>query len=168
MKISVAALYNSEVQALQIDEHVRLTGELGARYPRGARVTAAIRRIAHGVYVDGFVEAQAAEICMRCLEPFTRSARVRMQEPFSEDVRVEDALFADASPLVGRTLDLEDFVSQLLELDEPLAPVCKDDCQGICQTCGVNRNITKCTCAEQIADQRWAGLARFIEERGQG
>ena len=43
----------------------------------------------------------------------------------------------------------------LLEL--PLAPLCSEDCQGLCPVCGANRNTEPCDCAP-VADPRWAAL----------
>jgi uncharacterized protein len=39
----------------------------------------------------------------------------------------------------------------------PLAPLCKEDCQGLCLYCGADRNETPCTC-QVPTDARWATL----------
>ena len=43
-------------------------------------------------------------------------------------------------------------------LDLPLAPVCRDDCPGLCPQCGANRNDTACECAEDVGDLRLSVL----------
>jgi uncharacterized protein len=40
----------------------------------------------------------------------------------------------------------------------PFAPLCREDCQGLCAQCGVDKNVTTCTCVRP-ADPRFAALA---------
>ena len=115
--------------------------------------------------MEGFVEGVETETCARCLEEFRRPTRVEFEEAFSEDVAPNDAMFSDVSPLVGREIDLDDLVTQLLEVDEPMAAICDERCKGICPVCGSNRNISGCDCKEPIVDERLAGLARLLQER---
>ena len=49
-------------------------------------------------------------------------------------------------------------VLPLLLLELPLAPLCSADCEGLCATCGVNRNLTRCECVTTEIDPRWAAL----------
>ena len=165
MKIPVDRLFGSDVEAIEVNQTVRPGGDVGARYPDGVNVVATIGRITHGVHMEGFVEGVETETCVRCLEEFKRATRVALAETFSEDVAPKDALFSDVSPLVNRTIDLDDLVTQLLEIDEPMAAVCDEACMGICPVCGGNRNVADCSCEASVKDERMAGLARLIQER---
>jgi uncharacterized protein len=164
--IPVDRLFGSDVEAIEVNQVVRLSGDVGTRYPDGVKVVATITPISHGVYMEGFVEGVENETCVRCLEGFRRSTRVAVEEAFSEDVAPDDAVFAEVSPLVDRTIDLDDLVTQLLEVDEPMAAVCDERCKGICPVCGSNRNVSGCDCKETVIDERLAGLARLLQERG--
>jgi DUF177 domain-containing protein len=166
VKISVEHLFGPDVEVIEVDQHLRLGDDLATAYPDGVRVVASVRRIQHGVYMEGEITGREAETCVRCLEPFVRDARVEIAEAFSEDVRPQDAQFADLAPLVDRTIDVNELVEQLLEVDEPIAAVCMQDCAGICPHCGVNRNRERCNCHEEQIDERLAGLAKFIQEPG--
>ncbi len=166
MKISVDRLFGRDVEVIEVDQHLRLGDDLAVRYPDGVRVVATVRPIQHGVYVEGDVAGREVETCVRCLEPFVRDTRVAIAEAFSEDVRPEDAQFADLAPLVDRTIDLSELVEQLLEVDEPIAAVCSEQCKGICPTCGANRNREPCSCRDEQIDERLAGLAKFMQEPG--
>ena len=55
-------------------------------------------------------------------------------------------------------LDLEPIVHDACILELPLAPLCRDDCQGLCPVCGANRNSETCSC-EAPVDPRWSALA---------
>jgi uncharacterized protein len=166
LKISVERLFGLHPDTIEVDQTLRLRGDLATRYPSGVRVVADISHISRGAYVEGRIEGREQETCVRCLEPFLRDARVKIEEAYSEDVTPAEAQFSEMSPLVERTIDVDDLVTQLLEIDEPLAAVCSQDCRGICPTCGVNRNRSACACSERRIDERLAGLAKFMEEPG--
>ncbi|HBU75246.1 MAG TPA: DUF177 domain-containing protein, partial [Acidimicrobiaceae bacterium] len=36
--------------------------------------------------------------------------------------------------------------------------LCSDDCKGICDVCGVDRNEVPCECVVVVRDDRWAAL----------
>ena len=165
MKIPVDRLFGQDVEAIEVNQVVRVGGDVGSRYPDGVHVVATIEPITHGVYMEGSLEGVERETCARCLEEFQRRTRVRIEEAFSEDVAPKDALFSDVSPLVDRSIDLDELVTQLLEVDEPMAAVCDERCKGICPVCGSNRNVSGCECKEQVVDERLAGLAKLLQER---
>ncbi len=164
MKLSVDRLFHPDVVAIEVDQPLRLTGELGKRYPRGVRLTGTVTHISHGVHLHGRVSGEERETCSRCLEEFPRHTDIEFDETFSEDVKPEDELLSEVSPLVDRCIDVTALVEQLLEVDEPMAAVCNDDCKGICPLCGSNRNQVECRCHEDVVDARLAGLAAIRDE----
>jgi uncharacterized protein len=40
-----------------------------------------------------------------------------------------------------------------------MRPICRDDCQGLCGSCGKNLNTGDCDCDTEVTDARWSGLA---------
>jgi uncharacterized protein len=54
-------------------------------------------------------------------------------------------------------LDLESLARDAVMLELPLAPLCSEDCLGLCPQCGANRNETSCTCVI-AGDPRWSAL----------
>lgn len=166
MKIPVDKLFGPDIEAIEVDQLVRPTrGELGVRYPHGVHVSARITQISHGVYMEGEIDGEESEVCVRCLEPFSRHVHVTVEEAYSEDVLPSEALTSDVAPLVARAIDLDDLVEELLEVDEPLAAVCSMGCRGICPNCGNNRNVQPCSCTFDDPDPRLAGLAKLLSER---
>jgi uncharacterized protein len=164
MRIAVDRLFHPDVSSIEIEQRVRFAGELAKRYPDGVVVEGRITHIRHGVHLEGTLRGVERETCARCLELFDRPIDIDVAETFSEDVGPGEDAAATVSPLVDRTIDLTDLVSQLLEVDEPMAPVCSPDCRGICPTCGVNRNVATCSCVHEAVDPRLAGLARLRDE----
>ena len=164
VKIPVDRLFHPDVQAIEVDQQLRLNGDLATRYPEGVHISARITPITRGVHMQGTLEGTEAETCVRCLETFARPATIAIEETFSEDVGRDQDFYADVAPLVDRSIDLSDLVSQLLEVDEPMAAICRPSCLGICPVCGANRNAASCGCEAHTPDARLAGLARLRDE----
>jgi len=101
----------------------------------------------------GTVDAQWAGECVRCLGLARGRLHVEVRELFDPDSDNEETY-----PLGGDQVDLEPLVRDAVLLELPLAPLCADDCQGLCPVCGVNRNQTSCTCAAEARDPRWSAL----------
>ncbi len=128
------------------------------------------------VLVNAEIEAVTDDSCSRCLEPATVNVSVNMEEEFSptnadlvdgpnnrvaeEDDYYDPTLVIDEQNF----LDLSEGLGQALLSALPIAPVCKEDCLGICPICTVNRNIIQCSCAKSSSDPRWAGLAGLLEK----
>jgi uncharacterized protein len=55
-------------------------------------------------------------------------------------------------------VDLRDSLRECAVLGYPQAPVCREDCQGLCPACGSDRNEGTCECEETSVDPRWDGL----------
>jgi uncharacterized protein len=94
--------------------------------------------------------------CMRCLEPANRvmhvDAREVDQPGGGEDLR---------SPYVnGDELDVRAWAHDALALDLSGQVLCKDDCAGLCPTCGENLNANPHE-HEQPVDSRWAKLSEL-------
>jgi uncharacterized protein len=54
---------------------------------------------------------------------------------------------ADEELFDGKTIDLDPLVREQVLLALPMHAVCRDDCKGLCGTCGQNLNEGQCDCA---------------------
>lgn len=63
----------------------------------------------------------------------------------------------DLFPYEGEHVDLEPLFREEFVLAVPYAPLCREDCQGLCPQCGIDRNSGTCTCEKPI-DPRLAAL----------
>ena len=104
--------------------------------PEGAELELEVRleRVTDGVLATATVRAPLVGECARCLDLFTSATEVRFTELFSHDASDEDA---DGYLLDGDLLDLEPALRDALVLELPLAPLCAEDCPGLCPECGV-------------------------------
>jgi uncharacterized protein len=127
--------------------------------PAGAEATADVRLepFSGGVMVKGTVSAPWVGVCRRCTVPVGGELVLSVKERFAdppEPGEPEDDL---AYPIVDDELDLGPMLREAIVLELPLAPLCRDDCAGLCPHCGIDRNVESCDCVAP-KDPRWATL----------
>jgi uncharacterized protein len=136
--------------------HVGGLSTSGSQVPDGAEVTVevALESLQGGaILVEGSVVAPWAGDCRRCVGPAVGQVDIRVRELFEPGSDHEETY-----PLEGDQIDLEPLVRDAVLLELPQAPVCADTCQGLCPTCGINRNEGTCDCEPEVRDPRWAAL----------
>lgn len=106
-----------------------------------------------GVLVHGTVETPWRSQCRRCLADVAGTAVSAVDELFQQRPQHQDAV-----EITGDQIDLAPVVREYVLLDLPDAPLCKDDCAGICPTCGIDRNAATCDCEVAATDPRWSAL----------
>ena len=125
--------------------------ELGGVSP--VVVDVMLEAIAEGIMASGTVDAAWRAECRRCLGAVQGAAHVEFRELYEErPTEGESYLLADVH------LDLEPMAREALVLDLPLAPLCGEDCQGLCSQCGADLNLGPCGCRRDERDPRWAAL----------
>lgn len=117
------------------------------------------------VRARGKVEAGLSLRCSRCLAeyPFELAAELDIYfrpHPSSQADEVE--LESDELEVVHFASDEIDLGQALVEeisLALPMAPVCGEDCQGLCSGCGRRLSEGDCGCQKKEVDPRLAKLA---------
>ena len=128
-------------------------GESSVAPQADATIAGQLESIPKGIVVTGVVSAPWVGECRRCAIELGGLLEVAVRERFVEGATDED----EAYPLEGEILDLFDLVRDSLVLELPIAPLCREDCKGLCVTCGADRNEGECGCDAPI-DPRWASL----------
>jgi len=127
------------------------------------------------VLARGSVEARFLVSCARCLGPATIHAEEpalvltflppsrgaapppAQTEEDEEETEPSDLEDVDTFAHDGESVDLTPVLRELLVLAIPMAPVCKESCEGLCPICGVDRNQTSCGCEAPAPTQSpWA------------
>ena len=115
--------------------------------------------------IAGKIEARYEVDCSRCLEPVNVSLPLDFQIEFvdsehfgSEGEHEIDPKNLSADSLATDHLDLHDVVREQLLLNLPERLVCREDCKGLCEVCGTNRNAKDCNCNSEEVDPRWSAL----------
>ena len=78
-------------------------------------------------------------------------------EPANEDGAEVAEGDLDVFPFDGEKIDLEPLFREQFVLAIPFAPLCREDCKGLCPQCGTDLNSGTCSC-EKPTDPRLAAL----------
>ena len=118
-------------------------------------------------YWHGTIEGDVSMECRRCLGDasahVSEDAHIIFAEAGTEGVEDDpDVFLLDAR---ATELDLRPVLREQWLLNVPGYVLCRDDCQGLCPTCGANLNLGPCDCAPVSADLRWEGLRKQREEQ---
>ena len=109
--------------------------------------------------VRGHVTTAWEGECRRCLGPAAGNLDIEVSELYEREPESEEIY-----PLPTDRLDLEPLVRDAIYLELPLAPLCMEDCQGLCPECGADRNTVDCGHAADQLDPRWAALRELGEQ----
>jgi uncharacterized protein len=138
------------------------------------RVICQVHRDGNVAIVKGEAIAPVKVNCSRCLEPyvmevsgtFTLVVRqmpvgepVPQLSPEEEELDEERLLYVEHDVAA---LDIINYVRDAVILAMPLKPVCREDCRGLCFSCGHNLNEGECGCEPKIKDPRWQALSEIL------
>ena len=68
----------------------------------------------------------------------------------------------------GPEIDLAELVRELVALGLPVQPVCREDCAGLCPSCGADWNHGRCACPKRKAESPFARLSALRPRRTEG
>ena len=112
--------------------------------------------------LTGEVKTTYHTCCARCLKP--------LQIPLSADVDVvlsrnaaDEGEEEEVFHIEGNEFEAEDIFVPALILQVDMIYLCRQDCKGLCPSCGCNLNESVCSCGSKQADQRMAVLAKLLE-----
>jgi DUF177 domain-containing protein len=134
-----------------------------AGVPEETELELAIRfeAVTEGVLVTATARAPVTGECARCLDPLQQQVEVRCQELFGYSPDADPD--AEGYSLDGDLLDFEPALRDALVLALPMAPLCREDCPGLCAECGVQLAKAGPEHSHGPAlDPRWAGLQKAV------
>jgi uncharacterized protein len=105
--------------------------------------------------------------CSRCLAAY----------PFASDENLSLVLYKrETAEPTERELDKDDLdvyfyeepevavapiVEERIQMAVPMKPLCREDCLGLCPTCGKDLNQGPCECRDAAIDPRWEALSKL-------
>ncbi len=136
-----------------------LTAEL-VGVPEGSDLAIDLRleSVSEGVLVSGTAEVTLTGECARCLDPISQELGVEVQQLFVYPGNEVEADDEEIGRLVDDMVDLEPLLRDAVVLALPLAPVCRDDCPGLCPDCGARLADVEPDHGHDLVDPRWAAL----------
>lgn len=177
MEFNVALLLREPIgsqRSFQVNEPIQVNepGQIGesAEPELGTAVdvsgTVRLLRTDRGILAMAALETMLPAECSRCLCSLSLPIVLQFEEEYYP--RVDVVTGAPLPPPEDPTafqidehhvLNLDEAIRQHLVLAEPMQPLCREECAGICPACGADRNATPCRCEREPVDSRWAALA---------
>ncbi|MHB8263737.1 MAG: YceD family protein [Acidimicrobiales bacterium] len=93
------------------------------------------------ILADGVLSVRWQGTCRRCLAEVGGLLTVPVHEMYRSQAD-DDLIY----PITGGSIDLEPLIRDALLTSLPLAPLCAEDCKGLCSGCGADLNQDSCTC----------------------
>ena len=121
-------LLEEEIKPLELDLETELI-----KFHSNLKIKAQVSRVISALIVKLNMRAVFAAACSRCLEEF--------EWEFNKDAQLSYPLDSSAT-----FIDLGPDIREEVILEYPIKPLCKEDCQGLCQKCGKNKNEGGCNC----------------------
>jgi uncharacterized protein len=151
----------------EVDEKVRI----GENTPQ-VRGEVTMLRTNRGILVRGRLETEIELTCSRCLTVFRQPVTLDIEEEYFPTI---DILTGTAVPVPedepdafmidqNNILDLSEAIRQYGLLAIPMKPLCRENCAGLCPTCGTNLNVKSCNCPP-IIDPRLEKLRGLVIDK---
>ena len=132
----------SALSEVELDD-ARLSGDVA--------VDVTLESTLDDVEVGGALTVNWSDTCRRCLRDVGGPLVIDVEERYA----VADP---DAFPIEHGQIDLAPMVRENVLLGIPDAPVCREDCPGLCPICGADLTEGPCGCDTTARDERWAVL----------
>lgn len=150
---------------IPLDDELRLTAPIEG--------TLTVARTNRGVLVEAPLRTAIAGSCSRCLVDIEIPLELAIVEEAlpSVDIATGQPLDPTEEPDALRLtdhheLELEPVVREAISLAEPIAPLCRPDCPGLCIVCGLRLGPDHVDHPEDDVDPRLAALRAFRVDDG--
>ena len=132
---------------------------------RPLKVNVQVSQVGDKYLLDGHISGGVRIRCDRCLEPYHWELETTFQvsllvHPSGADEAELELLEEDMEVefINGETVELDAVIREQVYLALPMKNICREDCLGLCPTCGANRNREVCGCPPPEEDSPFASL----------
>jgi uncharacterized protein len=143
-------------------EPLSLGGQRYLPVPEEPDADVLVTRTSSGLLFELALDARLHGPCFRCLEDAALTLPLKAREYHATSPGESDELIS--AYVADERLDLSAWARDTLALALPDKILCRDDCAGLCPTCGRNLNDEPHEHAEEAEDPRWAALEALREK----
>lgn len=118
------------------------------------------------IRVKGTVGTSLGLSCSRCLTDFSSVVSSNFTIYFTKStghIEAEEEVELGEEDLISATydgdeIDLTNEIAEQVLLAVPYKPLCSENCLGLCPVCGVDKNITTCSCMDNQSSMAFSSL----------
>ncbi len=132
------------------------------------RSEAQIRKAGRSVLISGKLDTTLRLQCVRCLKEFSYPLSTTFELtlfPLKEAPAEEETELGseemEASFFEGGEIHLSEIACEQIFLEIPYQPLCREDCKGLCPTCGQDLNLSSCRCVREEATSAFSDLKKL-------
>jgi uncharacterized protein len=135
-----------------------------------------LQRTNRGILLTGQIRAPLRRTCARCADGFVEQVTVPVAEEYlpsidpdgGAPIAVEEGEEAIQRIDAHHEIDIDPVIHDELALSEPMHPLCRPDCPGLCPECGRRLDASHAAHEDAEVDPRLAGLARLLRDGDSG
>ncbi len=162
--IDLESVFNNEGSSEEFDYELDLSGEEldGAKpFTAPVRVRGNVHNRAGIVELEAEASSDLDVFCDRCAVPFRYPLLIEIRHTLVSSLNDDDN--DDLILVNDMNFNLDELVTEDIFLLIPSKFLCKEDCKGLCPTCGKDLNEGPCDCKKEV-DPRFASLLQLLEE----
>ena len=167
MLLNLSKIINVESECLDFDFAMELSDmEVNSQKPaqQSVSVSGTVANIAGVLNLRMQIDTVLTCICDRCLKVFQLPKKVFVDSVIAEEIFDQD----DDNIILMQNdcVDLYEVAETAFILSLDSKTLCRDDCKGLCPTCGADLNLGDCGCEDQ-GDPRLAIFKQLLKDKKQ-
>lgn len=114
--------------------------------------------------LKGNVKAEVVYECVRCLKLFNSKISLPIDISLVDKLKDNDMnRDEDIVEILNSEddFDISTLLGDIIELDNPIKPLCNNECLGLCTVCGINMNNISCNCKIEKGYGLWKELKKL-------
>jgi uncharacterized protein len=136
-------------------------GTEGLSFQAPVHVQLQVNNTNKAMLVYGNIQTELKATCGRCLATYVYPFSLSFQDEWVFRAQATEDLLETALLLDKDEVDIKERIFEQIVLALPMKFICSAECQGLCPTCGVNRNLASCNCGEDDINPQFAALGKW-------
>ncbi|HEY9165589.1 MAG TPA: DUF177 domain-containing protein [Candidatus Kryptonia bacterium] len=139
--------------------------KLDERFSGTVTVHVKLEKRSRQLFLTGQVRTAGRFSCDRCLDDFRKEIKLDYRMAYLYNEHDAGEMDKDEITVIHAStneIEIDEDVREYILLAVPLKLLCRDDCAGLCPSCGANLNHGNCNCPKRDIDPRWEQLKKMV------
>ncbi len=139
---------------------------LDENFDAPVEMTVRLEKTVRQIIVRSAITASGTFPCDRCLGTFRQAISCRYAMVYIHDEEEAERFPPEDVRVINpdvTVIDLAADVREMIMLSVPLKLLCREDCRGLCSSCGADLNVAECGCRNENANRPWQSLEKLLK-----